>query len=433
MKDTFINIIKKYNTSILSTLNVSDFTTLANNINNDSDSDLDSDSDSDSYSVSDSDSDSDSENNSDINLNYLNNNLNNDLDNELTYEITTYEDFLLSSTINKIIITNKKLKIGYIKFEGYCRSWYEINNDETLFGWLENNTNKYSLYIDKNTKKIYRYTVGLNNFCKIIDIEYNFNKIINDICKKCYSTSFELYNLEYNEYFLCNESTYCILNTINLIITNYDNKINDKIITSSSSHCFYFNNFKNINEYIINNILNSLIKDNNVLKKYKKLCYNIIVEQKEEIIFYDSTCDWYYLSTFLNDLLYAINPNIKYTWNTYNTHKNNINKIMKQKPRVIFINAGFNLSKNQINKIIHEVSNLGIKNIVIQDKCKKSIYNFKLYIEYLNNNKDIIFNIAHDKKEMEQYFESINENNYDSIFYRKIFLFNNFLKWCCVL
>ena len=106
---------------------------------------------------------------------------------------------------------------------------------------------------------------------------------------------------------------------------------------------------------------------------------------------------------------------------------------MKQKPRVIFINAGFNLSKNQINKIIHEVSNLGIKNIVIQDKCKKSIYNFKLYIEYLNNNKDIIFNIAHDKKEMEQYFESINENNYDSIFYRKIFLFNNFLKWCCVL
>jgi len=52
---------------------------------------------------------------------------------------------------------------------------------------------------------------------------------------------------------------------------------------------FNFDNYENINTKIVDNILNSLINDSNQLLLYKKLCYNIFVEQREEIIFYDYT------------------------------------------------------------------------------------------------------------------------------------------------
>ena len=60
----------------------------------------------------------------------------------------------------------------------------------------------------------------------------------------------------------------------------------------------------NINIQIVDNILNSLINNKNILLLYKKLCYNIIVEQKEDTIFYDyNTTNYRFLSVYLKDLL----------------------------------------------------------------------------------------------------------------------------------
>lgn len=121
-----------------------------------------------------------------------------DFDNKSSYDITTYEDFLLTSDIKKIIVINKKLKYGYLKFNDSSSRWYEINDQEDLLGWIVNNNNKYTLCIDKKTNTLCRLDESKpekNMRYKIIECNYDFDKICDDIYVKCYHKDIKLHEI----------------------------------------------------------------------------------------------------------------------------------------------------------------------------------------------------------------------------------------------
>jgi hypothetical protein len=328
-------------------------------------------------------------------------------------EIITYEDYLKNSNITKIIITNKELLTGYIRLNDKYHPWHHIKtNDEDLLGWLT-------------------YNIKYGNNC-------NYNKIINDICIKCYNTDITEYQFKYNEYLLAFHNKYTICDTKKLEIKyyDYDNEIDNNIIVYPDRGCIWsltFNNFNNINIQIVDNILNSLINNKNILLLYKKLCYNIIVEQKEDTIFYDyNTTNYRFLSVYLKDLLTHIG--IKHHNFNDDDIKNYIKIIKQNKPRVVFFQT--ELNNNQINKIINKINNIGIQNIFIikQDK-NNNIYNYDSYINYISNNNNEISNYAYNKHYCQEYINK-SENRkykYDYIFYKQDLLLNNYFKWCCVL
>jgi len=351
-------------------------------------------------------------------------------DNELLYEITTYEDFLLTSDIEKIIIINRKLKYGYLKFNNPCSRWYEINEHEDLLGWIVDHNDKYTLCIDKKTNTLCRFDKSkpeknITNRHKIIEyINYDFNKICDDICAKCYNKDIILDELNYYEYFVGRQDgSYCILDAKKLKIINHD----DKIITNENiGGILYFNNFENINIDIVDAILNSLIIDSNILTEYKKLCYNIIVEQKQEIIFYDDIT-YPLLSNWLENLLNTISPKSIYN---YDIDKDNI-KLIKNNPKVIFIDMNSGILDIEIKRIINKVRKLGIKNIVVKNKTK-TIYDYKSYIDFINYNKVNIIENAYNKERMEALLPIHDKiTTYENIFYKKDLIFINYLKWCC--
>ena len=348
------------------------------------------------------------------------------------YEISTYEDFILSSDIEKIIITNKTLMKGYLKYKGINKAWMKINEDEPLLPWLENNQgDPDSLSINIDTDKLCKTDItnpDYNKIYKNINIEFNYNKIIDDICKKCYNKNIQFYNFKYNEYLIYNHDTnYHILDTINLTYTGID-CYNTIILYHNATTVFHINNFETINTNIVNDILKTLIIDNNILIKYKRLCYNIIVEQREQIIFYDYYSDRHLLSTWLNDMLYAISSRIDNYYDNnyikYHYDKDYIKIIKKYKPRVVFINY-YNqptFTDKQIKKIIIELGNLGIKNIIICEKnYKKNMYNHSQYIEYIVNNRSLICDNVYSKDRMGDFY---------ALFEYKDLLFTNYLKWC---
>ena len=140
-------------------------------------------------------------------------------------EIITYEDYLKNSNITKIIITNKELLTGYIRLNDKYHPWHHIKtNDEDLLGWLT-------------------YNIKYGNNC-------NYNKIINDICIKCYNTDITEYQFKYNEYLLAFHNKYTICDTKKLEIKyyDYDNEIDNNIIVYPDRGCIWsltFNNFNN--------------------------------------------------------------------------------------------------------------------------------------------------------------------------------------------
>ena len=214
----------------------------------------------------------------------------------------------------------------------------------------------------------------------------------------------------------------------------YDNEIDNNFIVNTDKWVFNignFDNFNSININIVNNILNCLINNENILL-YKKICYNIIVEQKEDIVFYDyDTTNHRLLSMWLRDLLFHIC--IKY--NSFDDDDNNYIKIIKQnKPRVVFFQTKKN--NDQINKIINKINDIGIKNIfIIKQDENNNIYNYDSYINYINSNNNEIINYANNEYYCKEYINKSENIKYkfDDIFFKQQLLFNNYFKWCCVL
>lgn len=368
--------------------------------------------------------------------------LDSDSDNEPPYEISTYEDYLLTSKIDRIIITNKLKEEGYVKIDKECSPWYPINNEEPLIGWLEKNIG-YEICIDIKNNKLCRYDSNKYNLKHYIMIckKYNFEKIIIDIKKKCYNKDIELYILKNYEY-LNVISNYCyIIDTKNLLVIKENEYfINNKIInyrdTPYGEGLYHLYSFEDTNINIVNNILKSLIKDDNIIKKYKKLCYNTIVEQKEEIIFYDNdyTQKYLLLSDWLTSLLYKLSLDSIYNYSHNNTINYNIKEIKKSKSKIVFITYS---TKKQIDDVIIELRKIGIKNIVIRNteinKELTDLYDYNSYVDYIFNNKERYTLYGYNAGKLDKYVDDINSksSNYESIFTYANYLACNFFKWCC--
>ena len=306
-------------------------------------------------------------------------------------DITTYEYYTKTSKISHIVITDPKLLIGYFLIKNNSIwSHFDINN--SLINILEINCGNYY---------------------------YDYKKIIEDIRIKCYSpeiadTSFRNNNkdckanyLKYNEYFMNSNDKYYIFNSKTLKFIKYDpitriltdKLLNNNFFESANRSVYTHSNkpdetevnkeiqhFNTLNINKVNNIFSSLI-DDNILQDYKKLCYNIFVKQKEDIIFYDYSDDQYVLSEWLLNIMKIMFPDGVYEYN-----ENNIKNIKLEIPRMIIIDSN-NISESQLNDIITEIKNIRIKNIIIKNSTK-NMYKYK--IEY---------------------------NKYD--------LYYTYFKWCC--
>jgi len=360
--------------------------------------------------------------------------LNNDEDEII--EVHTYDEFMKHTDITDIIITDKKKEEGYLKFPNHIwrRIWDKNSTDENaeiLSLWLENNLRDQWL------------------------CNFNCENIIKDICDKCYIKNPYIFQLKYNEFIIqCNSNLDLILDTKSFTIKNCDEDIDNEIILANGAgeRILYLSDktdTDDIDTNIVDNIISSLINDKNIIQQYRKLCYNILVEQKETIIFEDYSNKCCLLSTWLNDLIFSIcsegHP-YGYICNfDENKQSTYIKTFKKDKPRVVFIhdvyvknNKKYRYDKKQMKKHIDFFKNLGIKNIIVNYTINNNQYNYKKYIEYIIENKEKITSLFPTK--IDRWYPNIDcldketeMGNYDDIFYLTDMLFNNFLKWCCSL
>ena len=400
-------------------------------------------------------------------------------DEETPYQITTFEEWIKYNKINKIIITNKKKEEGYVRFKGQLwRLFYDKNRFdydegymEHLSGFIEHNqpdvqrmvmpenvlvsysemTDLIDQYKHKITDEIinwsaYRcltfeekenyYSLDEYKKYKFVNVEYDVDRIHQDIIKKCYNKKYEVYELKYHEYAIYTTGgssvEYFILDSLTFTFTPVDELINNKILTNtySGERSLYVKNTIDIN--IVDNILNSLIDDREIKRQYKKLAYNLLVEREESqtIIFYDyNNC---LLTTWLRELVYTLNGNKKYMLSCdYYENKIEFRKIIKEnKPRCVIIRP---INKISIETQIDDFIKLGFKNIIVcQDDKKNNMYNIANYRTYLLDNKDVILNCIKKENNNEVYIWEHHIQHDDSIFYNQKSLLTNYLKWCCI-
>lgn len=339
------------------------------------------------------------------------------------YEINTYNDYKRYSSIEDIVITDKNTLGGYIKFKNFA--WKKIYMNST-----DNKKEELKQYLKNNV------------VCDALEeFQISYDKIIQDICKECYWKTPLFYELKYYEYLVLieenNEKKELILNTKDFCLHNCTGNIDDMILmnTGISNKVLYINytDTNCIDTQIVNDILKSLVNDENKLYQYKQLCYNILVENKEIVIFSDYSDNCHLLSYWLNELIDTLcqsNSNV-YNDNERHSYKN---KFIHNKPRVMFISDMYyengikcRYSATKIKKHIENVKNLGITNIVVQYNHGSKQYNYERYTEYIMQNaetiKDLSGNISEDCLD--------NCEQYKDMFSSPKMLFNNFLKWCC--
>ena len=371
------------------------------------------------------------------------------------YTITTYQEWSKFSNIDNIIIKSKNGE-GHFRFKGQLwrqlydkhKPDFDENNMEYLSELVAQNQPTYFKVDGKkellSCSEYYKlnYTEKKN---KIIHVEYDVDKIIKDIINKCHVNKYEYYqeyNLSYSEYVFSlggtgrSHTEYVILDSKNFTFNNVDELINNKILTRSNAggRMVHSKSLCNIN--IVDDILNSLIKDE-TKNEYKKLVYNLIVEQEEkQIIFYDyNEC---LLSTWANDLLYSISGNgILKSRDYYNDKKyfKNLIRTKRCYNRCVIITGSITGSK-KIETQIRDFLELGFKNIIVQqDNSKKSMYNIENYRNYLQDNKDSLIKCINEENVDSEAID-VNDWKYeiqhdDNIFYHTNLLLTNFMKWCC--
>ena len=438
--------------------------------------------------VNNNDQNNDDENNNDQNNEDENNedenseDENSEDDEHIYYQITTYEEWIKCVDINKVIINNKKGE-GYIRFNGdlwrklYDKNSLDFDKDcmEDLLGFIEyyksieyyinlpskkliNNTQQmnlshrcknnitneiisYEKFNNLNFSDREKYTITKKNNINIIPIEFDVNKIYQDILNKCYVKNCEFYNLNYHEYVV---SIYVkeylseyersikpvIFNSLNFSFNNIDEFVDNKILTrdNKGNRTFYVNN--TIDTTIVDDILNSLINEETKIK-YKNLVYNLIVKQEHEQIIFEDFNERL-LTTWIKDLLYSIskNNNFIYSSDYYEDIPEYKQNIKKYRPRCVIIDT----LQFPINKQIKDFSKFGINIfIVYKDDTKNTIYNLPKFRNYLQDNKVFLMNFLKNQHN----FESTNgwESDIfhdDNIFYKSELFLTNFLKWCCI-
>lgn len=319
-------------------------------------------------------------------------------------KIISCGEWMSDNKIDKVIITNKKGE-GYLRFKGQL--WRKLY-DRNKFGFDENSME------------------DLQGFIENSPYMYNIENIKKDIISKCYTNKIEHYRLNYNEYVFAIKSNtsvcqYILFNSLSFTFESVDNIIQDKILTSENSGGRVIHIKNNIDISIVDNILSSLVKPD-IICKYKKLLYNLIVKQEEEIIFYDyNEC---ILTTMMIDILYSISGHNYYIDNE-DLSFNELNQILKtSKPRCIIVN-----NRTNVNYYLK----LGFKNIIVRGRDNKMlIYNNANYKKYIDDNKESII------EKLNSEYSKYDITNWDrdtsmvtDLFYKSDLLLTNFLKWIC--
>lgn len=370
-----------------------------------------------------------------------------------TYHIKTCDEWVQMADISNIIIDNKKNATGYLRFKGQL--WRKLYKKQTSLDDIDDDTENLFDYIKLNQPTCYKLmspttdllsgTEFWNLYPQIKDthkynhhVDYNVKKIFRDIINTQYKKEYEFYILKYHEYIIPNmiKSTtpYCILNTITFEFTPVDDLIYNKILTSSESSARSMYCKTNVSICCVDDILNSLL-NNETKQKYKKLMYNIIVNQDTEPnIFYDyNNC---LLTTWLTDLLYTISRNAGTRSNEYYENKKEFKKLLTPtKMKYVVIRNHKKISniwvpiKTQINDFIK----LGFKNIIVcQTDKTNNMYDLVNFRKYLQDNEEILkccINQQYDIN-IDSWKSEIQHD--DCIFYSQHLLILNFLKWCCV-
>ncbi len=253
-------------------------------------------------------------------------------------------------------------------------------------------------------------------------LQYKSHLISDDIVQELCSSNFvenpSYYELKYNEYFVNNDiGGTCIINTLDLTVTEYK-PTRHNILTNYQKPIFEIPlvTFDCIDTLIVDNILKKLLPKYDDIQKYKALCYNLLVDQSDDIILYDSSS---YLAMWIISLLHKISsPN-----NSYTIDENNSSNYMdylsdsayNNNIRVVYIK-----NTKMLNKKLKFLKQYGIKNIIIQGNMTD---NDKVeFIKYVKTQIGLLDTV-------EKYIFEIDEMN---IFGNPKLLLRNFLKWCCV-
>ena len=313
-------------------------------------------------------------------------------------KIINYEDYSKIFRFNKIIITNKKKQIGYLRFHKN-QSWRQISDESTAY------KSTLQEFIEANSKSQIK---GPKN--KWINIKYNFGAICNDIVNKCYVKKVSIYEPLYHKYavnFLKSDGNprkiyECIFDALNnIFITDYFDDI-IYVDKTGSGHRF---NPDAISIHFVDNILDLLITQE-LKAQYKKLARSLIIkEENEEIIFYDS--DNYLLTDWITELL---------CWLSAKEGKITYNRYTK-------ICANNEMTLKQINKLIKQKDLHYSKNIIIRTNWSR--YNIAKCEEYLYNNIEILSYLkekANDRSPCVTLWD---------LFTHEHLLMSEFLRWVC--
>ena len=298
---------------------------------------------------------------------------------------TDLELFNEDARIKDIIITNKKNAEGHILFEEATE-------------WTKN-----------------RPIIELLLNHRHIELSDEF---IEQICEHYYISDPSYYKLQYNEYFVNTDTDRsCILNTKSLRLEDIVPS-KDKILTVDDKRSAFkipLNGLYYSDTKIVDTVIQALLKTDDTVNKYRRLCYNVLVEQKEEVLIVDNSS---YLSSWLMGLMSTIaSPKTYFMIASYNTSY--YAKYLSDKNKVEFIRFVYIDDTKDLDTKINAVKEAGIKNIIVRGKMSngeksKFIQSVKLDLIHLEATDKFIFHM--------------NEMN---IFGKPKLLLRNFLKWCC--
>jgi len=220
--------------------------------------------------------------------------------------------------------------------------------------------------------------------------------------------------LKYHEYYMNKENDVYIFSGKDKTC-KYVKKIKqfDIINNNISTICFdstQIHNIQTINTRIVTTILENIVRQQKTIVQYHQLCYNIIVNQKKKIIFYDYYDNYNYglLTMWIRDLYLDLTNNKLLTSDDYYKNKD---KNIKYTYRCVIITQN---NKYTIQQMIDHFEKIGFQNIIVNVKnTVKNVYKND-FVEYLNKHNII--------KCIKYSYE---------IFSQQYYLLH-FLMWCCI-
>ena len=325
------------------------------------------------------------------------------------YTITSYDDFKKITNIIDILITDKLLVKGYIKFHntGYLNlkcvnicSSYGGSDFKTLKQHLEFNK-KNEHWFDENGKIVLETDI---NKKYIRDVQYDFNKIVDEIIEKYYTTELPVENnLDYDEFLVFDK--------------NGDPKIaklSDKTFKENTREKFgmgrpgikldwdmdltYFNS--------IFKILLPLKTDREILKTFVK---SVFIKKSDKIIlFYDRNRGNFIIGEWLKEIVKKINMRNVVRNGCEVSHFFSLNKITIEDARIVFYDGAY---PSTFHTLVGKTwEKINAKNYIINLTNCDSMYNINDFDKFMSDNKIEI------TKKFGVCFNSINSLN---IYYSK--------------